>query len=128
MDETKLHYADSHEWVQVGDAVCPIGITRFAVEQLTDITYVELPTVGKKLEKGKSFGVIESVKSANDLYAPISGEVVEVNKKVADNPAILSSDPYVHGWMIKIRPTGSPDLTGLKNKSDYDRQTASEAH
>jgi len=127
MNEDSLLYASSHEWVHVDGDLCTIGITRFAVEQLTDVTYVELPPVGRAATKGKSFGVIESVKSANDLYAPVSGEVVEVNNRVADDPASIAQDPYGEGWMIKIR-SSAPDLSGLMKKSEYDAQTAAESH
>jgi len=127
MNEDSLLYASSHEWVHVNGDLCTVGITRFAVEQLTDVTYVELPPVGRTATKGKSFGVIESVKSANDLYAPVSGEVVEVNSRVADDPASIAQDPYGAGWMIKIR-SSAPDLSGLMKKSEYDAQTAAESH
>lgn len=124
MSEENLLYAASHEWAKVDGDVCTVGISRFAVEQLTDVTYVELPPVGRAVTKGKSFGVVESVKSANDLYAPVSGEVIEVNANVADDPASIGADPYGAGWMIKIKAAGTPDLSGLMNKADYDAQTA----
>lgn len=127
MSEDELLYSSTHEWVYVDGDLCIVGITRFAVEQLTDVTYVELPPVGRAVSKGKPFGVIESVKSANDLYAPVSGEVAEVNNRVADDPASISKDPYGDGWMIKIR-SSSPDLSGLLKKSAYDAQTAAEGH
>lgn len=128
MNEDALLYSASHEWTRVEGDVCVVGITRFAVEQLTDVTYVELPPVGRAVTKGKPFGVIESVKSANDLYAPVSGEVVEVNTRVADDPASIASDPYGEGWMIKIRTSAKPDLGGLMKKADYDAQTAAGGH
>jgi glycine cleavage system H protein len=124
MSEADLLYSASHEWARLEGDVCTVGITRFAVEQLTDVTYVELPAVGKTVTKGKSFGVIESVKSANDLYAPVSGEVVAVNNAVSDNPASIAADPYGAGWMIRIKTTGAPDLSGLLKKDAYDAQTA----
>jgi glycine cleavage system H protein len=128
MNEDQLLYAASHEWAAVEGDVCTVGITRFAVEQLTDVTYVELPPVGRAVTKGKSFGVIESVKSANDLYAPVTGEVIAVNNKVADDPSSIGADPYGAGWMIKIRAMGSPDVSGLLSKTQYDQQTAAEEH
>ncbi len=128
MDENQLLYADSHEWAAFdGDSVT-VGISRFACEALTDITYIELPAVGKQVEKGKAFGVIESVKSANDLYAPVAGEVVAVNKAVADDPAGIAADPYGKGWMIRLKTAATPADAGLKNKAQYDAQTAAEAH
>jgi glycine cleavage system H protein len=101
-----------------------VGITKFACEQLTDITYIELPAIGKKVEKGKSFGVIESVKSANDLYAPVSGEVVAVNKAVVDAPDQIGVDPFGAGWMVKLK-VAAPDTAGLLSLADYQKQTAS---
>lgn len=128
MDESKLLYAATHEWAQIDGEVCTVGITRFAVEQLTDIVYIELPEKGATLTAGKSFGVIESVKAVSDLYAPVSGEVIDVNKKVVDDPAILSKDAYDTGWMLRVRLTGSPDTSKLKDKAAYDQQIASEHH
>ncbi|HVJ80541.1 MAG TPA: glycine cleavage system protein GcvH [Planctomycetia bacterium] len=124
MDENKLLYAESHEWADVRGTECYVGISRFAVEQLTDITYVELPKVGTAVTAGKSFGVIESVKSANDLYAPISGTVTKINEAVAKDPSILSQDPYEKGWMIAIDCGANPSTANLKNKADYDAQVA----
>jgi glycine cleavage system H protein len=128
MDLNALHYAESHEWAQITGDICTVGITAFAIEQLTDITYIELPKVGKKVEKGKPFGTIESVKSANDLYAPVSGEIIEVNQAVANDPMMLSQDAYDKGWMIRIKVTGTPDTTGLLDKSAYDAFVATQGH
>jgi glycine cleavage system H protein len=128
MNEDALLYSASHEWARLEGDVCIVGITRFAVEQLTDVTYVELPPVGRTVTKGKPFGVIESVKSANDLYAPVSGEVAEVNNRVADDPSSIAADPYGAGWMIKIRTSGGPDFSGLMKKTEYDAQTAASDH
>lgn len=121
MDETALRYSPTHEWVHVEGETAKIGITRFAVEQLTDIVYVELPPVGKKLEAGETFGVIESVKAVSDLYAPVSGEVVAVNQPVANDPAILSKDPYDGGWMIQVRLAG-PVPADLLDLAAYQAQ------
>lgn len=100
-------YTEDHEWAKdEGQGRCRVGITDFAQHSLTDIVFVELPKVGAKLERGKPFGVVESVKSASDLYAPISGEVVEVNKAVLDAPETVNKDPYGHGWMIVVKPAG----------------------
>ena len=128
LDENHLLYADSHEWAAIEHGVCTVGISRFACEELTDITYIELPAVGKHVEKGKTFGVIESVKSANDLYAPVSGEVVAVNLAVANDPAGIAADPYGKGWMVKLKTTATPATAGLKNKAQYDAQVAAESH
>lgn len=124
MDETKLLYADTHEWVHVDGSTATVGITRYAVEQLTDIVYVELPAVGKNLPAGATFGVIESVKAVSDLYAPVAGEVVERNEAVVNDPALLTEDPYVKGWMIRIRLAGPPDTSKLMDKAAYDASAA----
>lgn len=124
MDESKLLYTPTHEWVSVDGTVATIGITRFAVEQLTDIVYVELPAVGKKLAPGATFGVIESVKAVSDLYSPVVGEIVEVNKAVANDPSILSTDPYAKGWMIKVRLDGAIDEGKVIDKATYDQMVA----
>jgi glycine cleavage system H protein len=127
IDENTLKYAASHEWAHVEGDVCTVGITRFAVEQLTDIVYVELPAIGRQVKAGQAFGVIESVKAVSDLYAPVGGEVVEVNNKVAHDPSLLSSDPYNVGWMAKIRLTPGQDLSNLMSKERYD-STAAQGH
>lgn len=124
MDESKLLYTATHEWLDVHGDIATIGITRFAVEQLTDIVYVELPAVGKKLATGATFGVIESVKAVSDLYAPMAGEVVEVNKAVANDPSILSTDPYEKGWMIKLRLDGPLETLKVIDKAAYDQMIA----
>jgi glycine cleavage system H protein len=121
-----LYFAPTHEWVRVEGEECTVGVSKFAVDQLTDLVYVELPDVGKKLSAGEQFGVVESVKAVGELYAPVAGEVVEVNKAVADNPSILSRDPYHDGWLVKLRLSGPPDATRLKTEADYDAATAAE--
>lgn len=128
MDLNQLKYAATHEWSLVDGDIWTVGITQFAVDQLTDIVYIELPAVGKKVKVGEPFGVIESVKAVSDLYAPVSGEVVDVNKAVADDPAKLSDDAFDKGWMVKIKVAGSPDAKNLKDKKQYDEQIASEGH
>lgn len=120
MDETKLHYTKSHEWLALDGDQATVGITRFAVETLNDITYLELPAVGAKLSAGKEFGTIESVKAAETLYSPVTGEVVEVNSAVADDPTSLAQDAYDNGWMIKIRVTAAVDTAGFMDKTAYD--------
>ena len=100
-----------------------MGITAFAQDQLGDIVYVELPKVGDQVEAGQAFGVIESVKTASDLYAPVSGEVVEVNGELIDQPQSVNDDPYDAGWMIKIRATDSTVLDSLLTAEQYSEQT-----
>lgn len=124
MDESKLLYTATHEWVDVQGETATVGITRFAVEQLTDIVYVELPVVGKKLDVGTTFGVIESVKAVSDLYSPVAGEVAEVNSAVANDPSILSTDPYAKGWIVKVRLSGPVDPMKVIDKAAYDQMIA----
>lgn len=128
MDLSKLRYAKSHEWADLQGDVCTVGITKFAVEQLTDVTNLELPKVGKKLEGGKPFGEIESVKAVFDLYAPVSGEVIEVNTSVANDPGLVNEDSYGKGWMIKIRVAPGTTLNHLMDLAAYEKQLAEEGH
>jgi glycine cleavage system H protein len=115
-------YSETHEWVAVEGEVATIGITDFAQAQLGDVVFLELPRVGQKLSAGESFGVIESVKAASDLYAPVSGSVVEVNAGLADNPDLVNRDPYGEGWLIKVTPEGGvPD--SLLDEAAYARVT-----
>lgn len=128
MDESTLRYRATHEWAAFDGSVCTVGITRFAVEQLTDIVYIELPAVGQKVKVGERFGVIESVKAVSDLYAPVGGEVVAVNQKVADDPSILGNDPYEAGWMIRVAMAGTLAGDDLMSKSAYDALIAASHH
>lgn len=128
MDLSKLRYAKSHEWADLQGDVCTVGITKFAVEQLTDVTNLELPKVGKKLEGGKPFGEIESVKAVFDLYSPVSGDVIEVNTAVANDPGLVNQDPYGKGWMIKIKVAAGVTLAHLMDLPTYEKQLADEGH
>jgi len=115
-----LRYADSHEWIDPANpAAAAVGISDHAQAELGDIVYVELPEPGRAVKKGESFGVIESVKAANDLYAPATGEVVEVNEALAEEPSPVNSDPYGEGWMIKIRVADPAELDSLRNAQGY---------
>jgi glycine cleavage system H protein len=120
-----LRYTRSHEWVRAEGDTCTIGITHFAVEQLTDPVNIELPKVGKEVTAEKSFGEIESVKAVSDLYAPISGAVVEVNEAVRKDPALVATDPYGQGWMIKVRVSSPAELQKLLSPEQYEQQIAS---
>ena len=95
-------YSETHEWVDVDGGVATVGITDFAQSQLGDVVFLELPRKGQRLTAGESFGVIESVKAASDLYAPVAGTVVEVNERLAANPELVNSDPLGEGWLIKV--------------------------
>lgn len=102
-------YTKDHEWAKEWGGKVGIGISDFAQHSLTDIVFVDLPKVGAKIEAGKPFGVVESVKSASDIYAPVSGEVIEVNKEVLEKPELVNQDPYNKGWLIAIKPAGKLD-------------------
>jgi len=106
-----LQYTKEHEWLSVEDGVATVGITAFAAESLGDIVFVQLPDAGSAITAGEVFGEVESTKSVSELYAPVSGEVVEVNGTTADTPEVINSDPYTEGWLLKVRLTGDvPDL------------------
>jgi glycine cleavage system H protein len=98
-----LRYTDDHEWVRLADREGVVGITAYAADELGDIVFVELPAVGRRLQAREVFGVIESVKTASDLYAPVAGEVVAVNEALAGAPELVNSDPYGEGWMIRLQ-------------------------
>lgn len=116
-------YTTEHEWIKADGEHYVVGITAFAQDQLGDIVYVELPTVGDRVEAGKQFGVIESVKTASDLYAPVSGEVVEVNTVLVEQPQSVNDDPYEAGWMIKIQAEDGSAVGKLLTAEQYTDQT-----
>lgn len=114
-----LKYTEEHEWVLIEEDIVTIGITDFAQEQLGDVVFVELPEVGDELESGKPFGVVESVKAVSDVYAPLSGEVLEVNSDLPDEPELLNTSPYEDGWMVKIKLTDPDELDQLMDAAAY---------
>ena len=114
-----LKYTEEHEWVLIEDDVATIGITDFAQDQLGDVVFVELPDVGDELESGKALGVVESVKAVSDVYSPLSGEVVEINEELPDEPELLNTSPYEDGWMIKLKISDPSELDSLMDASDY---------
>src|SRR5262249_42614668 len=116
-----VRYTSEHEWARVEQGLVTVGITSYATEQLGDVVFVELPTPGKKLEASKPFGVVEAVKTVSDLFAPISGEVVEVNASLSDTRALVNQSPYGEGWMLKLRPANPDDLKTLMSSDDYER-------
>ena len=128
MDPAKLRYSPTHEWVYLDGTTATVGISKFAVDQLTDLITIELPSVGTRLVPGKSFGEVESVKAVSDLYAPIGGEVVEVNKAVADDVQILADSPFDKGWLIKVKIDNPADLEALLDAESYEAKVAEEAH
>jgi len=115
----ELKYTEEHEWVQVEGDVATIGITDFAQDALGDVVFVELPAVGAKVEAGKPFGVVESVKAVSDVYAPVTGEVVEINEELPDTPELINSSPYEDAWMIKVRLNDPREADNLMDAAEY---------
>jgi glycine cleavage system H protein len=114
-----LKYSKEHEWVLVEGKTATIGITEYAQDELGDIVYVELPEIGEKVVKDDPFGAVESVKAVSDVYAPVSGSVVEVNDVLPDNPETINDDPYGDGWMIRVDMSDEDDLKDLMNADEY---------
>jgi glycine cleavage system H protein len=117
-------YAASHEWIVRDGESATIGISDFAQAQLGDVVFLELPAKGAQFKAGESFGVIESVKAASDLYSPAAGTVLEVNEKLTQNPELVNSDPYGEGWLIKLQVEGEPE--GLLTESEYTATAAAD--
>lgn len=112
-------YAESHEWISTADDVATVGISDFAVAELTDLVYMELPAVGTTISKGEVFGQVESVKAVSDLYAPVSGEIVETNEELPDDLGRLSDDPYGTGWVVKIKLSNATEVDTLMDEQAY---------
>jgi glycine cleavage system H protein len=119
-----LRYTNDHEWVRIDGDEGVVGITQYAADQLGDIVFVELPEVGRTLERGAAFGVVESVKAVSDLLAPLSGEVIAVNDALADQPELVNSDPYGGGWMVRVRLSGAAGADGLLDPAAYEQLVA----
>ena len=115
-----LRYTEDHEWAMADEDLCTVGITDHAQEELGDIVFVELPAVGTRVEAGKAFGVVESVKAVSDVYAPVSGVVEEINEELPDNPEKINTSPYDDGWMIKIRADNIAQLDDLMDAEEYE--------
>ncbi len=115
-----LRYTKEHEWLKVDGAKGVVGITHFAQDQLGDVVFVEVPAVGTELENENTFGVVESVKTVSDLYAPVAGKVAAVNKDLEANPELVNQDPYGKGWMIEIELSDSGQSDGLLSAADYE--------
>jgi glycine cleavage system H protein len=113
-------YTDEHEWVRVEGDVATVGITDYAQHELGDVVYVELPKVGAKLTAGQSLGTVESVKAVSDIYAPVSGEVTEVNSSLADAPETINKDPHGKAWLIKLKLANAGEVSKLMNASAYE--------
>jgi glycine cleavage system H protein len=119
-----LRYTKDHEWVRVDGDTATIGVTDFAASQLGDVVFVDLPAAGKTVEQFATFGVVESVKAVSDLYAPVSGEVVEVNPELGGNPELVNSDPFGAGWMIKVKLGDAGQVDGLLDPAGYEQLTS----
>lgn len=117
-----LKYAKSHEWVRVSGDTAVVGITDHAQHELTDVVFVELPTVGRKVKAAEACAVVESVKTASDIYSPVSGEIIEVNQAIVDNPALVNTDPNGAGWFYKIKLTAPAEVDALLSPADYGKQ------
>ena len=124
MDPSRLKYLSSHEWADIQGDVCTVGITQYAVEQLTDVTHLQLPAVGKPVTAEQPFGEIESVKAVFDLNAPVSGTVAEKNAAVEKDPSLINQDPYGKGWMIRIKLAPGAKLDHLLSLQQYEKQIA----
>ncbi|MDA0668189.1 MAG: glycine cleavage system protein GcvH [Planctomycetota bacterium] len=120
-------YLDSHEWAKLDGDIATIGITDFAVEQLGELVYLDLPDVGRTLERGEAFGEVESVKAVSDVNSPVAGEVVETNDGLPDDLEALQNDALNGGWLIKVKVSGPDALSGLKNAAAYEEVVASES-
>jgi len=119
-------YSSSHEWVKIEGNVATLGITNYAQEQLGDITFIEMPHVGETFDKGDECAVIESVKAASDIYAPLSGEVTEINESLADAPETVNDDPYDAGWLFKLRCANAEEADELLSADEYEDTIADE--
>ncbi|MYM60162.1 glycine cleavage system protein GcvH [Vibrio tetraodonis] len=119
MDKT-LKFADSHEWVRDnGDGTATIGISEHAQEMLGDVVFVDLPEVEAEIDAGDSFSLVESVKAASDIYAPITGEVVAINEELEDSPELINEEPYEGGWIVKVKMSDASELDNLKDAEEY---------
>ena len=116
---SELRYSQEHEWVRLEGDTATIGITPYAQEQLGDVVFVELPEIGKKVEKGKELATVESVKAASEVYAPVSGEVIEVNSALTDAPATVNEDALGKGWFAKLKVADKGQLTSLMDEAAY---------
>jgi len=117
-----LKYAKSHEWVRIEGNIGTMGITDHAQHELTDLVFIELPSVGLKVKAGEVCGVVESVKTASDIYSPVSGELIEINKAVIENPALVNSEPFGRGWFFKVKLSNPGELDGLLSAQQYKAQ------
>ena len=123
MNPEDIKYTQSHEWVKLDGDIAIIGLTDYAQKELTDIVYVDLPPIGKELQAGKEFGAVESVKTASDLYSPISGTVIEINPLLESKPDLVNQDPFGNGWMIKAQCFNPKEVDALLDADEYTQLT-----
>ena len=121
-----IKFTKTHEWIKVEEDIVSVGITDHAQSELGDIVFVELPSKGDKVKSKEQFATVESTKAAAEVYAPVSGEIVEVNSELSQNPQFINEDPYGKGWMVKIKVENSSDLSGLMDKEAYNKFIESE--
>ena len=121
---TDRRYTNEHEWVRVDDGVGTVGVTDYAQDQLGDIIYVDLPAPGTSVRQSEKLGEVESVKAVSDLYAPVSGEVVDVNEEVNDHPELVNESPYEQGWLVRLRLADAAELEALLTAEQYDQLLA----
>ena len=124
MDVSKLRFTKTHEWVHLDGDIATVGITDYAVQQLTDLVFVELPAIGKTVARGEILGTVESVKAAGDVYAPISGQITQINSGVVADPGLLSAEPFGKGWLVKLRITDLNQAHDLISHADYVASTS----
>lgn len=121
---TDRRYTSSHEYVRLSGKEATVGVTAYAAEQLGDIVFVEMPTVGREIKKGENFGVVESVKAVSDLYSPVSGKVIEVNEKLEGEPSLVNDDPFGEGWILKLEATNPAELDEILTPDKYEELVA----
>lgn len=126
--QADLKYMSSHEWVRLEDGIATVGISDHAQDALGDLVYVELPEVGTEVGQGDEAGVVESVKAASDIYAPVSGEIIEVNESLEDEPEKVNDEPYAEGWIFKVKVSDAHELDGLLSADDYSAKLDAEDH
>jgi len=124
MVPAELRYTKEHEWVAIDGQLATVGITQYAADQLGDVVFVELPAVGRSLEQFATFGVVESVKAVSDLFAPVAGEIVEVNEALSGNPELVNSEPFAGGWMVKLRLADPAQADALLAADAYEQLIA----
>jgi glycine cleavage system H protein len=123
-----LRFTQDHEWIRMENDIATVGITTFAQEKLGDLVFVELPSVGAKLDKGAVAATVESVKAASDVYAPVAGDVTAVNDRLAEEPALVNGEPTGNGWLFKMKPANPAEINALLDESAYTALTSAESH